>query len=420
MRIMQLLQVVGGHWLTAATGLAAVYFTFILGNWAWKSRRPKGYPPGPPTTLLLGNILQMPATKQYIRYSELGQKYGEIVGLKFATQNVVILNSARVVHELLDKRHKIYSGRVYHGILKYVMRDGPHITISEGDYLRRWRAAARILLRPSALREILPQHAAAAAYCVEKILQAANLPEQSEAIFHALENWALTGPLNVVCGVRGAERDPTWMKWYYDFSKVNLEIMEPAAIPPLDLFPILHYLPNFLAPWKSAAYRVNDDREAICNFTLENAQNGYAKFKATANRGEQLKHEGLMARILREQSEGGSEKSPFSNEELAKIGGGLLEASIHTSLASLRAWLKILSAYPQVVARIQQELDAVCGTRDPPQESHIGSLPYLKASLQEVRFRLFREMRVRGRWMELINFRHGVGAYQRPSVYPTG
>lgn len=382
---MDIPSIAGQYWLAASAGFAAVYFVSLLANWAWNARRPRGYPPGPPTAPLLGNILNIPPTKQYLKYSELAQEHGEIVGLKFATQNVVILNSAHVVHELLEKRHEIYSGRAYSGILKHVMRDGPHITVSEGEYLRRWRTAARILLRPSALRDIRPKHAAAAAYCVEKIMKAADQPEQSDIIFGALENWALTGPLNAVCGVTGVERDPAWREWYYEFSKENLQIMEPTSIPPLDLLPILHYVPNFLAPWKAVARRVNDSREAICNFTLDHAHKGFEEFTAAAERGEQLNHEGLMARVLRGQSEGESEKTQFSNEELAKIGGGLLEASIATTLASFRAWLKVLSAHPRVVSKIQEELDTVCGTVYPPQEAHIDLLHYLKATLSEVR-----------------------------------
>lgn len=372
------------YWLAASVGLAVVYLVSLLANWAWNTRRPAGYPPGPPTAPLLGNILDIPPVKQYLKYSELAHKYGEIVGLKFATRNVVILNSAYVVHELLEKRHEIYSGRAYSAILKHVMREGPHITVSEGEYLRRWRMAARILLRPEALREIRTKHAAAAAYCVDRIMQAADQLEQSDVILGALENWALTGPLNAVCGVSGVESDPSWRKWYYEYSEENMKIMEPASTPPLDLFPFLHYAPSFLAHWKTVARRVNDSREAICSFTLNHAKKGFEKFTAAAARGEQLSHEGLIARVLRRQSEE-SRKTQFSNEELAKIGGGLLEASIGTTLASFRAWLKVLSAHPLVVSKIQEELDSVCGTVDPPQGSHIDLLPYLKATLQEVR-----------------------------------
>jgi cytochrome P450 len=387
----------GGRWpstLSAILAAAAVYTTWVVASWAWNSRRPRDYPPGPKTKLWLGNILDMPATRQYIRYSELGDKYGELLGLKFATQNVVVLNSARVVNELLDKRHDIYSGRVYHGILKHVMAEGPHITISEGEYLRRWRAAARILLKPSALREVLPQNAAAAASCVAQIIEASDNNDggdHSEPVFRAIEAWAMMGPLKAVCGISGANRDPAWTQWYMDFSKINLEIMEPAAIPPLDLFPFLHYVPAALATWKTAARRVNADREEICNLTLRNARAGYAQRKGAGDE-EKAGFESLMARVLREQEEGDPDrKNRFTNEEMAKIGGGLLEASIHTTLASFRSWLKILCAYPRVVARIQEELDAVCGTERPPTAEHIRSLPYLDACLQEVRtsFRSF-------------------------------
>jgi cytochrome P450 len=380
----------GERWLStlsAALAAAALYTTWVVTSWAWNSRRPRDYPPGPKTKLWLGNILDMPATKQYIRYSELGDEYGELLGLKFATQNVVVLNSARVVNELLDKRHDIYSGRVYHGILKHVMAEGPHITISEGEYLRRWRAAARLLLKPSALRELLPMNAAAAASCVARIIEASDNSDDdhSEPVFRAIEAWAMTGPLKAVCGISGANRDPAWTQWYMDFSKINLEIMEPAAIPPLDLFPFLHYVPAALATWKTAARRVNADREEICNMTLRNARAACARRKEAGGE-EKAGFESLMARVLREQEEGDPDrKNRFTSEEMAKIGGGLLEASIHTTLASFRSWLKILCAHPRVVARIQEELDAVCGTERPPTAEHIRSLPYLDACLQEVR-----------------------------------
>ncbi|KAI0406423.1 cytochrome P450 [Xylaria palmicola] len=387
------LEIASERWLSALGAAArawALYMAYVVVSWAWNSRRPRDYPPGPKTLPWLGNILDMPATKQYIKYSELGDEYGELVGLKFATQNVVILNSARVVHELLEKRHEIYSGRVYHGILKHVMADGPHITISEGEYLRRWRTAARMLLKPSALREVLPQNSAAAAFCVQQIIQAAadnnndGDDGQSESIFRAIETWAMTGPLKAVCSVSGADRDPAWTRWYMDFSKINLEVMEPASIPPLDLFPVLHYMPTFLAPWKVQAHRVNDDREEICNFTFRNAQAGYARYKAAAERGKKLQHESLMARVIRGQEEGGADrKTTFTDDEISKIGGGLLEASIHTTLASFRSWLKILCAHPHVVVKIQEELDAVCGATSPPNDTHLKSLPYLEACLQE-------------------------------------
>lgn len=366
------------RWLVTAVGIAAIYVTSIIVNWAWRSRRPKNYPPGPPSLPFVGNAFQVPLQKQYLKFTSLRKDYGDIVGLKFGVHNIVVLNSARIVHELLEKRHDIYSGRSRRGVVPHVLRDGPHVTVSEGEYLRQWRTAARLVLRPSGLREMLPLHAASAAFCVHKIMNS----QTTDDIFRALENWALTGPMKAVCGVSGAQRDPEWMKWYYTFAEENLDILEPAAIPPLDVFPMLHYVPKFLAPWKVIAERVFHAREVLCNFTLECARDGYEKFKAAAARGENVNYEGLMARVLREQTETG--KSTFTDEQMRKVGGGLLEASIGTTLASFRCWLKILLAHPEVVVKIQEELDTVCGASGPPQGEHLDSLPYLKACLQEV------------------------------------
>ena len=41
-------------------------------------RRPKGYPPGPPTLPILGNIHQMPARDAHLQFETWAREYGEL------------------------------------------------------------------------------------------------------------------------------------------------------------------------------------------------------------------------------------------------------------------------------------------------------------------------------------------------------
>lgn len=87
-------------------------------------------PPGPKGWPLIGNLLDMPKSHQYLTYMEWRKKYGEadqysmgttltapnvilgdVIGVNVCGQPIVILNSRQAVHDLLVKRSAIYSNR---------------------------------------------------------------------------------------------------------------------------------------------------------------------------------------------------------------------------------------------------------------------------------------------------------------------
>ncbi|KAK5955930.1 hypothetical protein OHC33_002503 [Knufia fluminis] len=74
-------------------------------------RRPKGYPPGPPTVPILGNIHQMPSRDAHLQFQKWAQVYGPIYSLMLGTKTLIVLSSDEAVKELLDKRSNNFSDR---------------------------------------------------------------------------------------------------------------------------------------------------------------------------------------------------------------------------------------------------------------------------------------------------------------------
>lgn len=115
----------------AAAGFSV---TVLLGFIAWTFTKPTSrhlLPPGPRPFPLIGNALDIPREKEWLTYHHLAQKYGaympsqrqvrdlktkifytgDIVHLEAFGQHIVVLNSAKAVHDLFERRSAIYSSR---------------------------------------------------------------------------------------------------------------------------------------------------------------------------------------------------------------------------------------------------------------------------------------------------------------------
>ena len=105
-------------------GLASlVFLAFKTGH------RPKDYPPGPPTLPLVGNIHQMPAKDMHLQFQKWAQEYGPIYSLILGTRVMIVLSSAEVIKDLMDKRSAIYSDRLDHYVPQTLVSGGMRLLL---------------------------------------------------------------------------------------------------------------------------------------------------------------------------------------------------------------------------------------------------------------------------------------------------
>lgn len=93
------------HLVAVAVLVLVVYKLGSIGH------RPKGYPPGPPTLPIIGNIHLIPKTQPHIQFQKWAEEYGPIYSLILGTKVMIVLSSDRTIKDLLDKRSNIYSSR---------------------------------------------------------------------------------------------------------------------------------------------------------------------------------------------------------------------------------------------------------------------------------------------------------------------
>ena len=151
--------------------LALLYSTI---RWLGSTRRPAEYPPGPSTVLGLGNLHQVPRLWSHLKLDAWAKKYGPITGLKLGPLNVVILNDASLVYELIIKRGAAFSERPsIHIAQNHILPEAKHTytLYMRNDYSNQLRSLSKQLLVGAGLGNVAPLQHAAAKRLVHSLLE---------------------------------------------------------------------------------------------------------------------------------------------------------------------------------------------------------------------------------------------------------
>jgi hypothetical protein len=68
-------------------------------------------PPGPKPLPIIGNLLDIPTSKEWLTFRSWNERYGDIVYIEALGLKIVILGSAAAVNDLMEHRSNIYSDR---------------------------------------------------------------------------------------------------------------------------------------------------------------------------------------------------------------------------------------------------------------------------------------------------------------------
>ncbi|KMU85571.1 O-methylsterigmatocystin oxidoreductase [Coccidioides immitis H538.4] len=327
-------------------------------------RRPKNYPPGPPTLPLLGNIHQMPKRDAHLQFAKWAKEYGPVYSLILGTQCLIVLSSDEAVKALLDKKSGIYSHRQEMYIGQEVCSGGLRLLMM--GYGPKWRGFRKMV-------HGLLNVTTSKSYVVYQTLENKQmlyefLTEPDRFLYH-IRRYSNALTTTMVFGWRTPTYEDAKMKQLFDGFSEFAEINQTGAAALIDFFPWLRNLPDFLLPLHKKAKDLHKHEKALY-------LGHWLKAKDDIRRGT-IKPCFCVGMAEAQKSEG------FDDDQAAYISGTLLEAGSDTTSSTLYAFVQAMLLYPEIQRRAQKEIDEVVRADRMPNMDDQDSLQYIRAIMKE-------------------------------------
>ncbi|KAF2994675.1 hypothetical protein E8E13_001610 [Curvularia kusanoi] len=326
-------------------------------------RRPKGYPPGPPTLPLIGNLHQMPKEKAHLQFQKWAEEYGPIYSLILGTKAMVVLSSDVAVKDVLDKRSAIYSSRpdmhmaqIVSGGLRFSLMLGKRY----GELWRKIHKVVHSTLNVNASQAYMPYQD------LENKALLMNLIEQPERFIDLMRLYANSLTTQMIFGYRTTStEDPRFKQFFRGFEKLSVFLGNTTAAV-IDFYPILRSLPDALMPLRKYAKQLHEEELNLYTSHWLDTKRRYQEGTAVPS---------FCVDLARAQ-----EKEDWSDLLAGYTSGVLLEAGSDTTSATLIGFIQAMLLFPAVAKTAQEEIDRVCGTRLPTFDDE---LPYIHSCIKE-------------------------------------
>ncbi|TFK53763.1 cytochrome P450 [Heliocybe sulcata] len=330
-----------------------------------RAANPQGlpYPSGPTPIPIFGNYFQLPKVAPWETYEQWGKQYGEVVHMENLSEHSIIINSAKVANDLLEKRSNKYSDRPPLLMLNMM---GWDFDLGFIGYGPRWREHRRLFHQEF-------RQAAAQRYMHTTLGKAHELIRRTlESPDHYLDHLRHFGGANILAIVYDyhvKDASDYYVKLVEKATVMMAESQLPGASA-VDYFPVLKYLPG-IRNYAKEGLRLTVE---MCDYPFN-----YVKDRMSRGEGQEC-----MASKLIERLQASGNTNPEDWDTIRCVSGAAYAAGADPIVAALGVFFVAMVLHPDVQKKAQEEIDRVVGDDRLPNYDDRESLPYVEALYREV------------------------------------
>lgn len=345
-------------------GLVVVSYVFIG---LWNRRRRLPLPPGPAFKEIDVEALKDQPWRVFQQWS---LRFGPIVSWSVLGKTTIVINSAKVVMDLLDSRSSIYSDRPFNWMAGHLAgRSNNVFSIStQNPRFKMYRRLMHGGLSPKVAKDYRPlQEQELHTFMKE-------LQRSPENFRKGIKRNACAIILKVAYGYPMGGYEDEFVKIIDDGFAAFGTLNAPGRFF-IEYFPWLRFVPSWFpgAEFKRYALKMRGELAQVDRKPFD-----WAK-KAIAS-GDYI--ESFTSKQLSEET---SYIPEDEKEDVVKwVAAALYAGGADTTVSALTSYFYIMQRWPEVQLKAQREIDTVIGTHRLPNLDDYDSLPYVRALIKEI------------------------------------
>ena len=290
--------------------------------------------------------------------------YGEMVTLRMGSKTWVVLNSDRVVSEIIAKRGKITNERPHMPIASDLVSNGKRTVVRQEEQWKEGRRVMHQLLSGSNLQVYAGMQELESVDMLRRYLREPNLwfAHNYRYATSVLYRIVMGYPLNKT----RAELD--------DYQRVTIEFVTTINRSYVDFFPSFSQLPHILQPWRPFWTEMGSFHRRVF-------QEWWKPIKTAVSNGSS------PPSFVRDVLLHPDVKFSGDDEEAMYLATSVMAAGGDNTRMTMNVFIMAMVTRQEVQSRAREEIDRVCTDGESlrlPRMSDLSAMPYVAAMIKEV------------------------------------